>query len=57
MQSARCQATALAGKMFERSPFIGGGIVEQDDDLAAHMAEQLRQKGADLLLPDALINE
>jgi hypothetical protein len=43
--------------MFERSPFIGGGIVEQDDDLAAHMAEQLRQKGADLLLPDALINE
>jgi hypothetical protein len=37
------QAAVLAEKLFKRRHFVRGRLVEQDDDRAAHMSEQLTQ--------------
>ena len=36
---------------------MGGGIIQQSNDWAAQMAQQLAQKPADLLLPDVVEEE
>jgi len=33
-------------------PLVGGSIIQQDDDRAAQMAQQLAEKHANFLLPD-----
>jgi hypothetical protein len=51
------QAAMLAEKLFQRRPFVRGRVIEQNDDRAAHMAQQLTQKHTDLILPDVVIEE
>ena len=46
------QAGMLSEKLFERPSLMGGRIVQQDNHRAAHMAQQLAEKQANLLLPD-----
>ena len=51
------QATMLAQNLFDRCSLVGGGVIQQNDDWAAQVAQQLAQKYADLQLPDVVIEE
>ena len=46
------QPGMLPQKLSQGLPLMGGRIIQQDDHRAAHMAQQLAEKEADLLLPD-----
>ena len=51
------QAAMPAEKLFERRPFVRGGVIQQNDDGAEQMAQQFTQKHADLILPDVVVEE
>ncbi len=46
-----------AEKLFERRPFVRGGVIQQNDDRARQMAQQFTQKYADFILPDVVVEE
>ena len=39
-------------KFFERFPLMGGGVIQQNDDWATQIAQQLTQKHTNFLLSD-----
>jgi hypothetical protein len=51
------QAAMLAEKLFEGRSLVRGRIVEQGDDRAAEMAQQLASESTDFLLPDVVVEE
>lgn len=46
------QAGMLSEKLLQGPSWMGGRIIQEDGHRAAHMAQQLAEKHADLLLPD-----
>jgi len=46
-----------AKKLFDRLSLVHGGVIEQNNDRPAQMAEQLAQKYANLFLSDVVIEE
>lgn len=51
------QAAMPAEKLFEGRSSGGGRIVEQSDNRAAQMAQQLAQENTDFVLPDVAVKE
>jgi len=51
------QAAMPAEKLFEGRSSVGGRIVEQSDNRAAQMAQQLAQENTDFVLPDVAVKE
>jgi hypothetical protein len=47
----------LLQELLERFSLMGGGVIQQDNDWAAQMPQQLPQKNADLLLSDVVKEE
>jgi len=47
----------LAQNLFDRLSLVRRGVVEQNDDRPAQMAEQLAQEYANLILPDVVVEE
>ncbi len=52
---------AEAGMLLEQAlewlPLVSGGIVQQNNDRASEMPQQLTQKTTDLILPDVVKKE
>jgi hypothetical protein len=51
------QAAMSVQKLFDRRSPVGRGVIQQNDDRAAQVAQQLTQKHTDRLLPDVVIEE
>jgi hypothetical protein len=47
----------LAQELPERFPLVGGGIIQQHNDRAAQVPQQLTQKHTDLFLGDVVVKE
>ena len=47
----------LLEEVLERLPLVSGGIVQQNNDPASEMPQQLTQKTTDLVLPDVVKKE
>lgn len=47
----------LAQELPEWFPLVSGGIIQQNNDGAAQMPQQLTQEQADFLLPDVVKEE
>ena len=47
----------LAQELPERFPLVGGGIIQQHNDRAAQVPQQLTQKRTDLFLGDVVVKE
>src|SRR5580700_2371519 len=46
-----------SAKFLERSPLMGGGVVQQNDDRTTQMPQQLTQEHTDFLLSDVLVKQ
>src|SRR5437879_5239968 len=51
------QTRVLMQELVERVSLMGGGVIQQNNDGAAQVSQQLPQKNADLLLSDVVIEE
>ena len=51
------EAGMLLEQVLEWLPLVSGGIVQQNDDRASEMPQQLTQKTTDLVLPDVVKKE
>ena len=51
------EAGMLLEEVLEWLPLVSGGIVEQNNDRASEMPQQLTQKTTDLVLPDVVKKE
>ncbi len=51
------KAWVLTKELPEGFPLVGGGIVQQNDDWAAQLPQQLTQKHTDLFLSDIFEEE
>ena len=51
------EAGMLLEQVLEWSPLVSGGIVQQNNDRASEMPQQLTQKTTDLVLPDVVKKE
>jgi hypothetical protein len=47
----------LAQELPEGFPLVGGGIIQQHNDRAAQVSQQLTQKHTDLFLGDVVVKE
>ena len=46
-----------SAKFLERSPLMGGGVVQQNDDRTTQMPQQLTQEHTNFLLSDVLVKQ
>ena len=51
------QAAMLLLKLLDQIPFVGRGIVQQNNERAAQVTQQFAQKVTDLFLADVVIEE
>src|SRR6266576_1412555 len=51
------QTRVLMQELLERFSLMGGGVIQQNNDWAAQVPQQLPQKNADLLLSDVVKEE
>ncbi len=50
--------TAMAPlELFDRTTLVGCGIVQENDERARQMTQQLAQEEADLFLPDVVVEK
>ena len=54
---ARDHTPSLMQELLERFSLMGGGAIQQNNDWAAQVPQQLPQKNADLLLSDVVKEE